>query len=96
MKFIISVYRSPKKAEMYLYMNKPASFDELPDDLKTLFGPPEKVMDMILTEQKKLARVDMKKLRNELAEKGYYLQLPPASENLLHQHRVNQGLDPHS
>jgi uncharacterized protein YcgL (UPF0745 family) len=96
MKFIISAYRSPKKAEMYLYMNKTVSFDTLPEDLKTLFGEPEKVMDMILTEEKKLARVDMKKLLVDLREKGYYLQLPPPNENLLHQHRIQMGLDANS
>ena len=95
MKKIISAYRSSKREEMYIYMNKSSNFDEIvPDNLKALFGAPEKIMDMILTAEKKLARVDIIKVFEEIADKGFFLQMPPADKkDMLQEHRMSQGLD---
>lgn len=64
-------------------MRKKDSFDELPDTLKELFGRGITAMDMLLTEDKKLARADAAKVLESIIEKGFYLQLPPPKEDYL-------------
>ena len=71
-----SVYKSPKKHEMYLYVDKKSGVGDLPEALAGLFGEPLHVLDMILTPEKKLARIDASKVLAEIAEKGFYLQMP--------------------
>lgn len=75
-----SVFKSSKKREMYLYVDRKEGLNELPDSLKAIFGEPTHVLDMILTPEKKLARVDAEKVLAEIALNGFYLQMPP-SEN---------------
>ena len=80
---IVSVYRSSKKAETYVYVPKKEGFNCVPDALKTIFGQPVHVMDMLLTEDKKLARVDAERVLEEMADKGFYLQMPPAKDDYM-------------
>jgi len=39
-------------------------------------------MDMVLTKDKKLARADAQQVLDSIAEKGFYLQMPPADAAL--------------
>lgn len=39
----------------------------------------------------KLIHADLDKVKQALADQGYYLQLPPPSENLLKKHLAEQG-----
>jgi hypothetical protein len=95
-KMICSVYKSSKKAEMFLYVDKKSGVKNLPDALKGIFGTPLHVMDMLLTPERNLGRAEANKVLADIKEKGFYLQLPPADENnLLAEHRISQGLDPH-
>jgi uncharacterized protein YcgL (UPF0745 family) len=83
-----SVYRSPRKEGMYLYVPKRGLFEKVPKALLDHFGLPGHVMDLLLTRDRKLALADIHKVMDELRDKGYYLQMPPGSEeNLLEQHR---------
>lgn len=77
-KRLCSIYRSPKKEGMYLYVPKDAGFDEVPEALLKQMGTPGHVMDLLLTPEKKLARVDVNDVLRELADKGFYLQMPPS------------------
>ena len=72
-----SVFKSSKKIEMYLYVDRKDGVKKLPDTLKSIFGEPTHVLDMILTPSKKLARVDAEKVLSEIAKNGFYLQMPP-------------------
>ena len=83
MKVICSVYKSPKKSEMYLYVDKKEGLSRVPEALLEMFGKPIDAMTLLVTPQKKLARVDADKLLQELRDKGYYLQMPPAKEEYL-------------
>ncbi|RTE87604.1 MULTISPECIES: YcgL domain-containing protein [Gammaproteobacteria] len=83
------VLRSNKKADTYLYLPESAEFDDLPENLKVLFKSYEQVMKLYLKEDKKLARITGAELIKHLQEPGYYLQLPPVTENLLKQHAAN-------
>ncbi|WP_250658415.1 YcgL domain-containing protein [Alkalimarinus coralli] len=82
-RLLCSVYKSSKKSEMYVYIEKKKGLDVLPEALLAFFGTPIHVFDMLLTEEKKLARVDAKKVLAEIAEKGFLLQMPPVEENYL-------------
>ena len=41
------------------------------------FGTPGHVMDLLLTADRSLARVDVKLVMQGIQQNGYYLQMPP-------------------
>jgi len=71
------IYKSPRKAEMYLYLAAKEGFDAVPPGLLERFGPPEFVMELALHHERKLAREDVIKVMANLAQRGFHLQLPP-------------------
>ena len=71
------VYRSDKKTETYLYLADDMEFDDLPAQLRERFGLPAFVLRLELSTDRNLARVDVVKVLESLAEYGFYLQLPP-------------------
>lgn len=92
---ICSIYKSPRKDEMYLYVDKRQALTRVPQALLEMFGAPLHVMDMPLTAQRTLARVESEKVLRELDEKGYYLQMPPAKDDYmldLHRDRPETGV----
>lgn len=80
---LISVYKSRKRDEMYLYVPKADGLGKVPAPLLELFGMPSHVMDVPLKPGRDLARVSGEKLREEIAAKGFYLQMPPPKEDYL-------------
>lgn len=72
-----SIYKHPKKEEMYLYVKKGETFDTLPEELITQFVNPVFVMDLLLTKDKKLARENIETVIENINSKGFHLQLPP-------------------
>ncbi len=83
MKQIVTVYRSPKKEEMYLYTDRLEGIKRVPEDLLKIFGSPQEVMAMALSEDRKLGRADAKKVLDEIKSNGYYLQMPPVREDYM-------------
>ncbi|MFA5679590.1 MAG: YcgL domain-containing protein [Pseudomonas sp.] len=81
MKLLCSIYRSPRKQGMYLYVPRAKGISEVPEPLLKLFGKPEHAMDMVLTEQRKLAREDIHQVLENLQNQGYHLQMPPQQED---------------
>lgn len=73
----VSVYKSPKKVELYLYVPKEDGLDKLPDEVLVIFGEPTHVLDLILTPEKKLARVQTVEVLQALNSRGYFMQMPP-------------------
>ena len=71
------VYRSEKRAETYLYLAAEWGFEDLPDELRQMFGEAISVMRLELTPESKLARVDTRTVLESLDQRGFYLQLPP-------------------
>jgi uncharacterized protein YcgL (UPF0745 family) len=71
------VYKSHKKTESYIYINKKDNFEAIPDQLLQIFGKPEFALEFELTEDRKLASVDAKDVIESIIEHGYYLQMPP-------------------
>ncbi len=82
MKRICEVFRSPRKPEMYLYVDKAAGYKDLPEALLAQFGEPEPVMTLLLTPDKRLARADATEVLAKIASQGFYLQMPPTEEEL--------------
>ena len=76
----ISIYKSRRRDEMYLYMKRGAAVDDLPEALRKQFGKPIHVVDMLLRPDRKLARVDASKVLESVRDKGFYLQMPPPQE----------------
>lgn len=72
-----TIYKSAKKDDTYLYVEKEGDFSRVPDSLLQLLGGLEQVMELELTLLRKLARADVEQVRAQLREQGYYLQMPP-------------------
>jgi len=84
---LCAVYKSAKKAETYLFICKRDDFSAVPEPLMKTFGTPALVTMVNLATRDSLAMADIDKVKSELADKGFYLQLPPPQENLLDQHK---------
>jgi len=89
MKRLCQVFRSPRRQEMYLYVDKARGLEDVPDVLMAQFGEPEAVMILLLDPQRKLARADVTEVLANIAEHGFYLQMPPTPAELLR--RDGQG-----
>ena len=71
------VFKSLKKEFLYLYSVSKDDFSNIPEELLSNLGPIELVMELDLTEERKLAKEDASKVLNSLNTKGYFVQLPP-------------------
>jgi len=83
MKQLLTVWRSPKKDEMYLYTNRLEVLKRVPEDLLAIFGTPQEVMGLPISEDRKLGRADAKTVMEEIKIKGYYLQMPPVRDDYM-------------
>lgn len=90
------VYKSSKKTDTYLYIQKKDDFSELPSELMQLFGTPQLVTVLNLNQREKLARMNVSDLRQAFEEKGFYLQLPPKQENLLDEFKAKNLANKHA
>ncbi|EBD2216143.1 hypothetical protein CKT23_10580 [Salmonella enterica subsp. enterica] len=84
------IYRSSKRDQTYLYVEKKDDFSRVPEALMKGFGQPQLAMMLPLDERKKLVNAELEKVKQALSEQGYYLQLPPP-EDLLKQHLSSVG-----
>lgn len=71
------VYRSERKQDTYLYIEREDDFTRVPEALLSLLGRLERVMALELTEERRLAQADPQQVRQLLRQQGYYLQMPP-------------------
>ncbi len=76
-KLLCEIFRSSRKEEMYLYVDKRKGLVDVPEALMATFGKPVPVLTMILTEEKSLARVAARDVMAAIEEQGFYLQMPP-------------------
>ncbi len=83
MSLLCQVYRSSRKQEMYLYVDKARGLLDVPDTLLAQFGDPAPVMLLHLTPQRKLARADAALVLASIQTQGFYLQMPPTVGELL-------------
>ena len=79
---VIEIFKGHKKEEMYLYVEQKNGLKSVPDDLLVTFGQTESVMVLLLTKDKKLARVTASDVLAAIEDQGYFLQMPPPPEAL--------------
>ena len=87
---LCAVYKSPKKEGTYLYVKQRDDFSAVPDILLKTFGTPVLVTVLNLAKREHLALADIDKVKRELTDQGFYLQLPPPPEDLLAEHKAQQ------
>jgi len=71
------IYKSLKKENLYLYIDKKDDFSKVPEELFNSFGKIEFVMELELTPERKLAKEEAGKVIDSLMAKGFFVQLPP-------------------
>jgi len=86
---ICQIFRSVRKPETYLYVDKASGLEEVPEALLQQFGEPEPVMSLLLTPERRLARVDAREVLEKIAAQGFYLQMPPTASELLNRERAD-------
>jgi len=71
---------------MYLYIHGSKTTEDLPEELIKTVKQLTHVMDLELTPERKLARVDVVLVMKNLEENGYHLQMPadPLKPDLYH------------
>ncbi|ERL63528.1 ycgL domain protein [Piscirickettsia salmonis LF-89 = ATCC VR-1361] len=72
-----SIFKSLRHHEMYLYIKEGECFDNLPQELIRRFGQSEHVMNLLLNEQRQLARENILDVMETIEKHGFYLQIPP-------------------
>jgi len=72
-----TVYRSNSKRGAYVYCAEDFNLSQLPEELQNRLGHCEAVMVLNLAERDKLGRENINKVRDNLKNYGYHLQLPP-------------------
>lgn len=77
---LVEIFTGSTRAEMYLYVDKTEGLERVPENLRSQFGVLRSVMILLLTPNKKLARVSAQAVLDEITQQGYYLQLPPSPE----------------
>lgn len=77
MTVLCTIYKGSREAELYLYVDRVDGLARVPEELLARFGTVSEVMTIKLTPQRKLARASAPQVLAAIAEKGYYLQLPP-------------------
>ena len=71
------IYKSLKKDELYLYLDKKDDFSSVPETLFKSLGCLQFVMELQLSPERKLAREDVSKVIASLTSKGFFVQMPP-------------------
>jgi uncharacterized protein YcgL (UPF0745 family) len=74
---LVSIYRSAKVAEMYLYVDRAVGLAPVPPPLLERFGVPELVTTLLLEPTRPLARATAADVLAKLDAQGFFLQLPP-------------------
>jgi len=74
------IYKSPRKPETYLFVLQENDFSAVPKPLLEALGEVQKVIEIDLTPERKLARGNARLIMNDLNETGFHLQLPPDSK----------------
>ena len=91
MRVICSVFTSQRRDGTYLYVTKREGFARVPEELRERFGTPRHVLDMLLTPERRLARVSAGAVLDALSAQGFYLQVPPPrGKSLLDEHLALQ------
>lgn len=70
------VYKSLRKDDSYVFLAARDDFARLPEPVRRQLGRLQFVLEVALTPDRKLARADAAVVRENLAMRGFHLQLP--------------------
>ena len=73
----VEVFKTARRPDTFLYLPQGLPPNEWPDGLEEVFMPAEKVLSLTLTAEQSLAAQSATCVMEEIAAKGYFLQLPP-------------------
>ncbi|HCW91001.1 MAG TPA: hypothetical protein DHU56_13265 [Marinobacter sp.] len=79
-KVFVSVFRSSKKADTYVYVRRGFDWEQMPEALRGLFGQPVHALDLVMTPERKLARTTGREVLDAINDKDFYLQMPQESD----------------
>ncbi len=71
-----AVYRSNKKDMTYLYLPEEADLERVPETLMKMISPLERVLELDLTPDRRLAQEDAAEVIKQIKEQGWFLQMP--------------------
>ena len=83
MKQLVSIFKTPKKEGMYLYVLKNEQMQQVPESLQAVFTQPQHVMDVLLTPERQLAQASAEQVLQALQTTGYYLQMPLQNDGFI-------------
>lgn len=82
MKRICSIYKSPRKNEMYLYVLKADGLERVPEAAAGLWQAGACLRPGVDPERQ-LAREDITQVLANLEKQGYHLQMPPLEDEYI-------------
>ncbi len=71
------IYKSLHKQETFLFVLNEDDFSRVPEKLLQALGDIQKVIEIELTPERKVARGNARYIMDDLLDKGFHLQLPP-------------------
>ncbi len=77
------VYKSHRKTDTYVYLARRDDFEVLPKSVRDPLGELSFVLAVELTPERRLAHVDAAQVREQLEQRGFFLQLPPSPAEVL-------------
>mgnify|MGYP001421932640 CR=1 FL=1 len=75
-----SIYKGRRAPDTYLFVPVRDDFTAVPASVLQAMGPLEHVMELVLTPERKLARVSAVTVMRRLLVQGCYVQLPPRDD----------------
>ena len=73
----VEIFKTARRPNTFLFLPEGLPVNEWPDGLEKVFMPAEKVLSLTLTAEQPLAAQSASRVMQEIATKGYFLQLPP-------------------
>ena len=73
----VEVFKTARRPDTFLFLPEGLLPNDWPDGLEAVFMPAEKVLSLTLTADQPLAAQSAMRVMEEIAAKGYFLQLPP-------------------
>ena len=77
----VAVFKTARRPDTFLFLPEGLPPNEWPDGLEEIFMPAEKVLSLTLTAEQPLAAQTATRVMEEIADKGYFLQMPPQSSS---------------
>lgn len=72
------VYKSLRKQDTYVFLAERDDFERVPEAVRAQLGALQFVLDLALTPGRRLAQGNAEVVRENLALRGFHLQLPPS------------------